>query len=223
MKNLKNLILRIKQIITLPQYIITLILIALSIFAISLSWVTYDTFPFISSILSNIFAGLVTGIAICLVTGTKAMFNYNIGCKLAFLENVHEDCIKYINMHRELITKVNHQTGTDEELYNDIYDLLCAGNDVDAMISQSQFNKVYGFNPYKFFKKDMHYDALEQMKKNEELRELVIMKDVSSMSGKDILELFSEMQKNIFKLNSQVLVKVQEYKIRENLSQKTIF
>lgn len=69
----------------------------------------------------------------------------------------------------------------------------------------------------------MNYDAIEHMKANETLREKVLLIDGAAISGKELVELFFDMEKNIFKLNSQILVKIKEYEIRQTLSQKTIF
>lgn len=223
MRTIKNSAMKVVQIIKLPQCITVLILFILSALSIIASKITCDINPFLSSVLSNVFAGLVTGIAICLISGIKNTFNYYTECKIAFLKELHSECLKFINMYRELTSKANRQTNSDDNLFDEIYDVLCQGNNVDAMISQSQFDKAKAFNPYKFFKQDMNYDAIEHMKANETLREKVLLIDGAAISGKELVELFFDMEKNIFKLNSQILVKIKEYEIRQTLSQKTIF
>ena len=76
---------KVVQIIKLPQCITVLILFILSVLSIIASKITCDINPFLSSVLSNVFAGLVTGIAICLISGIKNTFNYYTECKIAFL------------------------------------------------------------------------------------------------------------------------------------------
>lgn len=213
----------ILQVMKLPQCVTVLVLFSIAVVVIVVSRTMYITRPFFSSVLSNVFAGLVTGIAICLISGIKNVFHYNTERRIVFLNQVHEKCLAFFNMHHELIAKANRQKVKNENLYNDIYDLLCAGNDIDALIAQSQFDRTQAFNPYEFFKKDMNYDAVEQMKKNESLREEILMVDETALSGKEIIELFADMDKSIFKLNSRVLAKIKEYEIQRTLSQKTFF
>ncbi len=67
----KNIFVNLLELLRLPQVIITIVLVILAADSIILSHITQQQFPFLSSILSNVFAGLITGIAICLISGTK--------------------------------------------------------------------------------------------------------------------------------------------------------
>lgn len=135
----------------------------------------------------------------------------------------HKDCLRFLNMHRELIVKMNNQASSDDNLFNSIYDLLCAGNDIDASISQSQFDKTNGFNPYKYFKEELNYDVVEQIKNNQKLREKVLMIDESNISRREVIDLFADMERSVFNLNNLILEKKRKYEIQKALSQKTIF
>ena len=223
LSKLKKFNSRILQVLKLPQCVAVLILVIISVISIIFSKITYNTIPFLSSVLSNVFAGLITGIAICLITGVKSMVNYNTERKISFLKDLHEECLKFIKMYREMISKANRNANSDEDLFDCIYDVLCQGNNIDCIISQSQFDKTNSFNPYKFFKRELNYDSVEHSDSNNALRDNVLLIDGTTISGKELVELFSEMEKSVFNLNVQILDKIKEYEIRQTLSQKTIF
>lgn len=222
-RNLKKCILQIIYKVKLPQSITLLILLMISIISIVFSKITCNSYPFLSSVLSNIFAGLITGIAICLLSGVKKIYNYNTERKISFLKDLHEECLKFIKMYREMISKANRNANSDEDLFDFIYDVLCQGNNIDCIISQSQFDKTNSFNPYKFFKRELNYDSVEHSHSNNALRDDVLLIDGATISGKELVELFSEMEENVFNLNNQIINKISEYEIRYTLSQKTIF
>lgn len=112
----------------------------------------------LSSILSNIFAGLITGIAICLISGLRTLTIYRIKGKIEWLDQLHKDCLEFMRYHSELLkTKFDDL----DKLYNKMYDTICMAGSINSTISQSQFNKKLSFNAIKFCEKELNYDLEE--------------------------------------------------------------
>ena len=221
-RKIKSAAIYISELLRLPQIIMVLILIVISILTIISSCCIQQINPFISSVLSNIFSGLITGIAICLIAGAKNAFHYNTETKIRFLKDVHLACKEFFSAHKALIKKYADKNVSRDNLLNDLYDVMCKGNDIDGIISQSQFNNAIPFNPYKFFVKSLNYDAVERIKRNEILRDSVFSINIETITLKEIIDFFSEMEKNVFILNGKVLSKMREYEIRRNISEKTV-
>lgn len=219
-RKIKNIFVYLLELLRLPHVILTIVLVILAAISIILSHNTQQQFPFLSSVLSNVFAGLITGIAICLISGTKNIFNYKTKKTVDFLKEVHEECLTFLNAYKEMIGKAGNTNKSRDGFYDEIYDVLCRGNDIDGTISQSQFNKTLPFNPYKYFKKSLKYDAVEQMKKNELLRDKVLLLNANTVSFKELIGLFADMERNAFLLNGKVLSKINEIEIRQNISGK---
>lgn len=121
-----------------------------------------------------------------------------------------------------MIRKTGDTDFPRSQLYDIIYDVLCKGNDIDGMIAQSQFNSSLSFNPYKYFVKELKYDAIEQMKNNDILRENVISIDCNMVDCKDLIGIFADMERKVFLINGKVLAKIRELETRQNFSKKSI-
>ena len=111
----------------------------------------------------------------------------------------------------------------DEELYDEIYDVLCDGNNIASTIAQSQYDKKLAFNPYKYFLKKLKFDAVEQMKNNNETRDKVMNIDMRTLTHKQLREIFDDMEHSLFTLIAAILSKVKEFEIKQKISNKFIF
>ena len=221
-RKFKSIFVFLFELLRLPHVILTVVLVILAAISIIFSRNTQQQLPFLSSVLSNVFAGLITGIAICLISGTKSIFNYKAKKTIDFLKEVHEKCLAFLNAYKEMIGRAGNLNKSRDGFYDEIYDVLCKGNYIDDIISQSQFNKTLPLNPYEYFKKTFKYDAVEQMKKNELLRDKILELNEKTVSFKELINLFSDMERNAFLLNGKVLSKIREIEIRQNISGKFI-
>lgn len=213
---MKKYLIKVKETIRLPQCVVALILIVLAIISIVSAKILYKANPFLSSLLSNVSAGLVTGISICLISGVKSVCSFDFEQKITFLDLIHQECLKFIKMYNGLF----HKT---EINYEYVYDLLCQLNNIDSLISQSQFDKTKSFNPYTYFKDEFGYDTVSHIKSNNDLREKVLQIDEDNIDIKYVSNLFLNAKESVFGLNVKVLLKIKDYKIKQNLSNKTIF
>lgn len=210
-------------IIVLPQFITVLILLALALISILVSYYCYISAPFLSSIFSNIFAGLITGIAVCLISGIKQINSYKIEGKIVWLHSIHDDFLKFNKHYGEMLRMVNDPAITKEKLYDEIYDVLCEGNNINVTISQSQHNKALPFNPYHFFAKELKYDAIEHKKKNDVIREEIFNINVETITSQRLREIFKEMEHSLFILNGSIVSKITELEIKQSISNRFIF
>lgn len=213
----------LKAIFSLPHFLTVLCLLISALISIKISYHYRNEATFLSSVFSNIFAGLITGIAVCLISGIKNITTYSLEGKIRWLNSVHSDCLKFNQHYREVLQKVAKDDISDEELYDEIYDVLCDGNNIAATIAQSQYDKKLAFNPYKYFLKRLKFDAVEQMKKNNETRDKVMNLDMNTLTHKQLREIFDEMEHSLFTLNAAILSKVKEFEIKQKTSNKFIF
>lgn len=203
---LKKLWRRIYLYMKLPHFWVLGIVLLLSIGFFFLSVFYKDSNPFLSSLFANIYAGLITGLVISLISAIKAMSLYKTECLIRWLNCLHEDILKYMEMHRKLMLfKNDEELKSDEALYNYIYDTLCQGESINVTISQGRFKESLPFNPYEYFKKEFKYDAVIHSKENGILREKIMALAVSNITGKELRRLFENMDKQLFILNGEIL------------------
>ena len=148
---------------------------------------------------------------------------YKTDGKIAWLRGIHNDFLKFNSHYKEMLRKVNDSTITTTELYNEIYDVLCEGNDINAIISQSQHNKSLPFNPYVFLKKELNYDAVEHKKKNDITHEKITNINMDTVTTQYLREIFNEMERSLFVINGSIVLKIKELEIKQNISNRFIF
>lgn len=203
---LKKLWKRVKLYFSLPHFWVVGIVLLLSVAVFMMSVLFKDSNPFLSSVFANIFAGLGTGLVISLISAIKTMSLYRTECLITWLNRLHEDILEYMEMHRKLMLFKNEEEFKNEEvLYNYIYDTLCYGENINVTISQGRFKESLPFNPYEYFKKKFKYDAVSHSEENSELREKILVLEVSNITSKELRILFENMYKQLFILNGGIL------------------
>lgn len=86
--------------IGLPHIWITLILLISAIASLVLSFTLEN--DKVTSVFSNVFAGLITDTALCLISGLICLTSYSIKGKIEWLEKLHDECIEFMHMHLDL-------------------------------------------------------------------------------------------------------------------------
>ena len=152
---------------------------------------------------------------ICLISTLKSANIYKSECLIRWLEELHNQCLKFIEMHRKLCTYKPENFDNNDSLYDYIYDTLCCGNDISSTISQGQFNKALPFNSYKYCKRNFDFDVIEIMKNNNSLRDQVMQIDTSNITHKQLDNLFNNMEHQIFVLNGDILKRIDELKAKQ--------
>lgn len=213
---LKKLWIRVKLYFSLPHFWVVGIVLLLSVAVFMLSVLFKDSNPFLSSVFANIFAGLITGLVISLISAIKTMSLYRTECLITWLNRLHEDILEYMEMHRKLMLFKNEEEFKNEEvLYNYIYDTLCCGENINVTISQGRFKESLPFNPYEYFKKKFKYDAVSHSEQNSELREKILVLEVSNITSKELRILFENMYKQLFILNGGILENITNLEARK--------
>lgn len=212
---LKRVFKKIKLYMTLPHiwvlFVITILALVMCMLAI-----TYKAEnEFLSSIFANIFAGLLTGVIICLITTIKSVSLYRTECKIMWLENLHKECLDFISMYKNMTLSRKDTFKDDIDYNNYIYDVLCCGNGISHTISQSRFNESLPFNSYKYCRKKFSFDAVEVMKENNLLHDEIIRKDVSKLSNAEIRKLFNRMEHKIVILNGEIIKTIEALRTKQ--------
>ncbi len=196
----------------LPHFITLLVLFVIAIVSLVISINTRNNT--LSSILSNIFAGLMTGIAICLISGFRGFTIYRIKGKIEWLERLHNDCMEFKKNHRELLKMKFDDLN---QLYDAMYDTICYAGAINSTITQSQFNKKLSFNAKTFCEKKLKYDIEENEKIFLQVRENIINTDINTITKKDLINLFREVETIVMVFNGAIINKIEELKIKQSM------
>ena len=97
---------------------------------------------FWSSLCSNVFAGLLTGLVLALLSGTKQIYIAKEEEKYHWLQGLEKCLLEYLPLRSKLMRNEFDTMKRDEF----IYDILCIGNYVYEYIGYSRENKAIGFD-----------------------------------------------------------------------------
>ncbi|NLK71953.1 MAG: hypothetical protein GX285_02895 [Clostridiales bacterium] len=206
----------IKVFFSLPHLLITLVVIILAVITLLISSHLQEKDPFASSVLSNVFAGLVTGIVLCIISSIKAVSLYRTERILSWLDDLHSDFLKFNELHHKLLSTKKEDFNSEKEFNDFAYDVLCAGNDITSKISQNQFDTSLPFNTYKYCKRHFEYDAAIFLEENAKIREAVMNLDFNTTTQKELRKTFDAIEKSLFALNRKIIAKTRELNAKKN-------
>lgn len=153
---LKNIIKKIKRSIrlffSLPHLLTTFVVVILAVITLMISSYLQTKEPFVSSVLSNVFAGLVTGIVLCVISSIKAVSLYRTERILSWLNDIHNDFLEFNKLHHKLLFIKAEDFKSENEFCDFTYDVLCVGNNIASKISQDSFDTSLPFNTYNYCK-----------------------------------------------------------------------
>lgn len=217
---LKNLSKKAKRSISLffslPHLLITLVVIILAVITLLISSHLQTKDPFASSVLSNVFAGLVTGIVLCIISSIKAVSLYRTERIISWLNDLHSDFLKFNELHHKLLTAKKEDYKSEKDFTDFVYDVLCAGNDITSKISQDRFDTSLPFNTYRYCKRHFKYDAVMFLEENSKIRETVMSIDFNTTAQKELRKTFDDMEKSLFSLNGKIIAKTRELNAKKN-------
>lgn len=206
---------RIKPYLELPHTWALLMVTVLATIMCLLSVYYKDTQSFTSSICSNVFAGLLTGVIICLISTIKSVSLYRTECLIEWLEDLHNDCLIFNKMYRKIIFARDGDFKDDDEFNDYIYDTLCYGNEISQKINQGRYDQSLPFNTYKYCKKVFHFNATKIKESNDLLRDRIIESHFSVSSKANVKKLFDQMYDQIYNLDRRILSKSKELNIKK--------
>jgi len=220
-KKRKKFISTVKEYLLFPHTLVCICIVIFAIVAIVLSsYFDKHDLTFASSILSNIFAGLVTGLIIYLISGVKQIYIYITESKLAWLKKISCMILDYKNLYRELLTLKKFDDTI--ELWDFIYDVGSHANWVNDEIIQSSFDRKLSFSPREYVKNQFEYDAMEYIEIFNDLHENLKVVDLERMSKRDVIGLFEAVNKKMQQLHSKILTEISNIEIKLCMLNKSI-
>ena len=200
---------------SLPHILVLIAVSVLALIMFILSVVYKGKNPFVSSLFANIFAGLLTGVIICLIATIKSVSLYRTEWLIEWLDGLHNDCLNFYKMHRKILFARENCFKDDEEFNDFIYDVLCCGNDISQKINQSQYDKSLPLNTYSYCKKVLHFDVDKVIELNNLLRDDIIESWFSLSSKAEAIEIFKPMKEQIDILDRKILSEYRELIVKK--------
>lgn len=218
-----NLFKRIKIRIKFPHLWVCFFILAIAIAFLGVSiFLNYRGESFWSSIFANVFAGLITGFVICLISGIKQISLIKRKQKKEWLEHLHAMIKDYLKGYHEVSLLQFDRFDGNEALFDTIYDVGARANWVNSEILQSSFNKILPMNTQKFCKKHFGYDAVAMCDTFDQLRGNLYMIDTECPSSKEIKGYFQDVHPALKKLSLSVYDTIKALDIELVEIQKTI-
>src|SRR5574344_252294 len=151
-----------------------------------------EQFKLLTSILSNISAGLFTGIVLLLIPNIKKVNKL----KIKKTNEFYKDTINRIEVFEKTFKKINW-IDMDEKNYDTLYDSISYANNINVYIQQDQFINKMNISTINNFKQKFKYDESIESKKCEDIRELIMEMGFSDF---DFKKLRNELKNNKIKL-----------------------
>lgn len=205
-KKIKDVCSYISRALSFPHMRLALILLVGAIITLVLSVVIEKAASYWSSVLSNVFAGLITGLVLCLVSGSRQRNIAGMNTKLEWLKNLDKVIQRYSAEYSKLrqmknFTKYEEQ---DDTLFEFIYDVAVCAEDINTVIIQSTFNKNLPFNSLNFCKETFGYDADKMSEQCDDLLLQINAIDIKCPGKKEIVGYFDSVQKEIKNLKYNI-------------------
>lgn len=211
-----------KVIFSFSHIRICLIIAASAAMMLFASWLIKDAQPFWSSICANIFAGLVTGLVICLIGGAKQISIVRMQPKKEWLQNLAELLKVYLNDYHQMTRLHFDRFDGKQETFNFYYDMSIHASNINVEIHQGTFNEVLSFDPDQYCRKAFGYDSVAMGEKFDALHAYVEMIEIDCPGSKEIAQHFATVHSELRKLNSAVYGAIRDLDVRLADIQKTI-
>ena len=206
----------------LPHILTCIIILFLAILALWFSFILKDDNSYWSSILANIAAGLFTGIVICLVAGIKQISILRLQLKIEWLDKLKEYIFQYQKAYPTLYSLHFQELDGDEELNKTIYEIGSYANWINDFILQSTYDRKYLFDPRKYCRKQLQYDAYTLVQDFGNLHEQLGRLSFDCPSSKQILQYFEIVNKQIKKLSHELYKNRNKLEIQLSRLQNTL-
>lgn len=211
-----------KVILSFSHIRICLIIVAAAAIMLFISWVIKDAQPFWSSVFANVFAGLVTGLVICLIGGVKQISIVRMQSKKEWLQNLTELLKVYLNDYHQMTRLHFDRFDGKQETFNFYYDMSIHASNINVEIHQGVFNKALSFDPDQYCRKTFGYDSVAMGEKFDALHAYVEMIEIDCPGSKEIAQQFATVHSELRKLNSAVYGVIRDLDVRLADIQKTI-
>lgn len=211
---------KLKLVLSIPSFGVAIIILSLAVFSIILSKSLFDKGnAFWFSVFSNIFAGLITGLAVSVLSGTKTVYTTYLQEKCKWLQQTSEMILEFESHKFKLVSSASL---SEEELFEMAYDAASKANEVHARISHSTLEKINWFDAKKFFVKHFDYDSEKESDYFNALHDFFYDYGGSNDPRTAIKEKLREVSHKLISLNKKIVREVQMLDIRIANMQKSI-
>ncbi len=219
-KKTKNLISKLKLVFSTPSIWVTIVILLLAVVSILLSKSLSDKgYAFKSSVFSNIFAGLVTGLAVSVLSGTKAVFTTYLQEMSKWLQQTSEMILSFESIKHEIVSS---SSLTELEMSDMAYDAISIANEVHLHISHRTFGKTNLFDAKKYFFKHIDYDIEEESDYFNALPDFFNDYEGSNDPRRAIKEKLRELSRKLITINKKIVREVELLEVRIANMQKSI-
>ena len=168
------------------------------------------------SLFTNIFSGLLTGLVLSALSGSRQVYIAKQEKKYEWLKQLHERIMDYKKMRSRFL--VNDFGEYDRGGF--IYDMGAHASWINDFIKIGVSDKRIHFNPIAYCKKAYGYDVDVLSDQNEIIHEALMRGDYSDK--KSVLELFQYVEKEINNLNHKVASDIRDIEIKIATAQRSL-
>lgn len=198
---------KIKYWFSFPHVLIFIIIVVLTIIVLAAAIFVKNIFW--SSIFSNIFAGLLTGLVLFLLSAVRQVYIAQLEEKLRWMKGIEKILLEYLPLHNRLI----HDKPNEEERFDRFYDILCKGNEALEYIRWNSINNKLGFVPSVYCKNEFDISVAEMTKHSQELHEK-LRGDFLPENDRDAWKWFECFDRDIHDLYNAVRHGIESYESR---------
>lgn len=177
---------------------------------------------FWASIFSNVFAGLITGLVICLISGRKQRMIAELESQQKFLNELSCKIKGFQDLYGELLKKNFSKYDGSEDLFNFIYDVGCRSNWVNDFILQGTFNAKIALDPVEYCSA-MGYDALALTSEYITLHNNLQNLDSDCPTKRELIKQFNAVEKPLRKLGDSVYHRQQDIELQLDRIRHSLF
>ena len=158
-----------------------------------ISWILFKlNYEYLCSICSNVFAGLFTGLVLCLVGGSKQKELKDLQIRLEWLIGISTELKLVMEEYYRLQRIHFDRFNGDRNLYSYFYDLDTRIKDIHNEVTNNRQNNGFGQSAILFCSEQLGYNPEEMEKKLKDLHCFVEHIDIDCPSSNDIYNKFKE-------------------------------
>ena len=197
-----------------PQVWIFIFLVFTAVLFYCLSIKVCD--EYYKSLFTNIFSGLLTGLVLSALSGSRQVYIAKQEKKYEWLKQLHERIMDYKKMRSRFL--VNDFGEYDRDGF--IYDMGAHASWINDFIKIGVSDKRIYFNPITYCKKAYGYNVDVLSEQNEIIHEALMRGDYSDK--KSVLEFFQYVEKEINNLNHKVASDIRDIEIKIATAQRSL-
>ena len=201
--------------LSFPQVWVFISILSLTIITFVISICTKDQYW--GSLFSNVFAGLITGLVLSMLSGVRQVYIVVQQRKTDWLQDLHKMILDYYSMRHDF--SVNNYRGMDRDDF--IYDMGAHTNWIKEHIIQSTFDRRLPFNPTDYCAKKLAFDVNLFSEKCTSLHSAICDGQYTD-DKRSVWELFRSVDSEINALNRKICNDIRDIEIKIATSQRSI-